>query len=49
VCKLVEDSEEEDSVDQVAIPGQFEDWLFAAFFGYNMHDLFRRRLKGQGR
>jgi cyclase len=41
--KMVEDGEAEETIDAMAIPEPFEDWLFAAFFPVNMHFLYQRR------
>jgi glyoxylase-like metal-dependent hydrolase (beta-lactamase superfamily II) len=40
--KMVEDGEAEETIDAMAIPEPFDDWLFAAFFSVNMHFLYQR-------
>ena len=45
--KMVEDGEAEESIDEMAIPEPFDDWLFSAFFPLNMHFLYQRRLEEQ--
>ena len=42
--KMVEDGEAEETIDAMAIPAPYDDWLFAAFFPVNMHFLYQRRL-----
>jgi cyclase len=46
--KMVEDGKAEESIEAMAIPEPYDDWLFAAFFPVNMHFLYQRRLRGQG-
>jgi cyclase len=46
--KMVEDGQAEETIDAMAIPAAYDDWLFAAFFPVNMHFLYQRRLRGQG-
>jgi cyclase len=46
--KMVEDGEAEETIDAMAVPAPYDDWLFAAFFPVNMHFLYQRRLGGQG-
>ena len=46
--KLVEDGEAEETIDAMAVPEPYDDWLFAAFFPVNMHFLVQRRLGEQG-
>jgi hypothetical protein len=46
--KLVEDGEAEETIDAMAIPEPYDDWLFAAFFPVNMHFLVQRWLGKQG-
>jgi cyclase len=41
--KMVEDGEAEETIDAMAIPEPYDDWLFAAFFPVNMHFLYQRR------
>jgi len=45
---MVEDGEAEETVDAMAIPEPYDDWLFASFFPGNMHFLYQRRLGEQG-
>ena len=45
--KMVEDGEAEETVDAMAIPEPYDDWLFASFFPGNMHFLYQRRLGEQ--
>jgi glyoxylase-like metal-dependent hydrolase (beta-lactamase superfamily II) len=45
--KMVEDGEAEETIEAMAIPEPYEDWLFAAFFPVNMHFLYQRHLQGQ--
>jgi cyclase len=40
--KMVEDREAEETIDTMAIPEPYDDWLFASFFPGNMHFLFQR-------
>jgi cyclase len=46
--KMVEDGEAEETIDTMAIPEPYDDWLFAAFFPGNMHFLYQRHLREQG-
>jgi cyclase len=46
--KMVEDGETEETIDAMAIPEPYDDWLFASFFPGNMHFLYQRHLRGQG-
>ena len=43
-CKMVEDGETEETIDKMAIPEPYNDWLLAAFFPLNMHFLYQRKL-----
>jgi hypothetical protein len=45
--KMVEDGEAEETIDTMAVPQPYDDWLFAAFFPVNMHFLYQRRLRDQ--
>ncbi len=45
---MVEDGEAEETIDAVAIPEPYDDWLFASFFSDNMHSLYQRLLGEQG-
>ena len=46
--KMVEDGKAEETIDTMAIPEPYDDWLFASFFPGNMHFLFQRCLREQG-
>ena len=46
--KLVEDGEAEETIDAMAIPEPYDDWLFSSFFPGNMHFLVQRQLGEQG-
>jgi cyclase len=46
-CKMVEDGEAEETIEAMAIPEPYGDWLFAAFFPVNMHFLYQRHLRGR--
>jgi glyoxylase-like metal-dependent hydrolase (beta-lactamase superfamily II) len=46
--KMVEDGEAEETIDAMAIPEPYDDWLFASFFPGNMLFLYQRRLGEQG-
>jgi cyclase len=46
--KMVEDGEAEETIEAMAIPEPYDDWLFAAFFPVNMHFLYQRHLREQG-
>jgi cyclase len=41
--RMVEDGEAEETIDEMAVPEQWEDWLFAAFFPLNLHFLYQLR------
>ena len=41
---MIADDKPEEMINEMAIPEPFDDWLFAAFFKYNMHLLYQRRL-----
>ena len=43
--QMVEDGVAEETIDEMAIPEPYADWLFAAFFPVNMHFLYRRWLE----
>jgi cyclase len=43
--KMVEDGVAEDTIDEMAIPEPYGDWLLAAFFPVNMHFLYQRWLE----
>ena len=40
--KMVEDGEAEETIDSMAIPQPYDDWLFASFFPGNVHFLYQR-------
>ncbi len=40
--KMVGNGEAEETIDTMAIPKPYDDWLFASFFPVNMHFLFQR-------
>jgi cyclase len=40
--KMVEGGEAEETIDAMAIPEPYDDWLFASFFPGNMHFLYER-------
>jgi cyclase len=42
--KMVEDGKAEETIDTMAIPEPYDDWLFAAFFPVNMHFLYQRQM-----
>jgi cyclase len=42
--KVVEEGQAEETIDAMAIPEPYGDWLFAAFFPVNMHYLYQRWL-----
>jgi cyclase len=46
--KMVEDGKAEETIEAMAIPEPYDDWLFAAFFPVNMHFLYQRHLREQG-
>jgi cyclase len=46
--KMVEDGEAEETIEAMAIPEPYDDWLFASFFPGNMHFLYQRHLREQG-
>ena len=43
--KMVEDGVAEETIDEMAVPEPYADWLFAAFFPVNMHFLYQRWLE----
>jgi cyclase len=43
--KMVEVGEAEETIEAMAIPEPYNDWLFAAFFPVNMHFLYQRHLQ----
>jgi cyclase len=45
--KMVREGETEDMIEEMAIPGPYDDWLFASFFPGNMHYLYQRLLREQ--
>ena len=45
--KMVEDGAAEETIDIMAVPAPYDDWLFAAFFPGNMHFLYQRHLREQ--
>ena len=45
--KMVEDGEAEETIDTMAIPEPYDDWLFASFFPGNMRFLYERHLREQ--
>jgi glyoxylase-like metal-dependent hydrolase (beta-lactamase superfamily II) len=47
-CKMVEDGETEGTIEAMAIPEPYDDWLFASFFSDNLHFLYQSRLGEQG-
>jgi len=46
--KMVEDGEAEETIEAMAVPEPYDDWLFASFFPGNMHFLYQRHLRDQG-
>ena len=46
-CKVVEEGQAEETIDAMAIPAPYDDWLFASFFPGNMHFLYQRHLREQ--
>jgi cyclase len=46
--KMVQDGEAEETIDAMAIPEPYDDWLFSSFFPGNIHFLYQRRLGEQG-
>jgi cyclase len=46
--KMVEDGEAEETIDAMAIPEPYDDWLFSSFFPGNMHFLYQRWLGEKG-
>jgi cyclase len=46
--KMVEDGEAEETIDAMAIPKPYDDWLFSSFFPGNIHFLYQRRFGKQG-
>jgi cyclase len=45
--KMVEDGVAEETIDTMAIPEPYDDWLFGSFFPGNMHFLYQRWLRRQ--
>ena len=45
--QMVEDGEAEETIDTLAVPQPYDDWLFASFFPGNMHFLYQRQLRRQ--
>ena len=43
--KMVKDAEAEETIDTMAVPQPYDDWLFASFFPVNMHFLYQRCLR----
>jgi len=43
--KLVKEGETEAMIEEMAIPGPYDDWLFASFYPGNMHYLYQRVLR----
>ena len=43
--KMVEDDAAEETIDTMAIPQPYDDWLFASFFPVNMQVLYQRHLR----
>jgi cyclase len=41
---MAENGEPEETINAMAIPESYKDWLFASFFSDNMHFLYQRRL-----
>jgi len=46
--KMVQDGVAEATIDTMAVPEPYDDWLFAAFFPVNMHFLYQRHRREQG-
>jgi cyclase len=46
--KMVEEGEAEETIDTMAVPEPYNDWLFGSFFPGNMRFLYQRRLREQG-
>jgi hypothetical protein len=46
--KMVEEGEAEETIDRMAVPEPYNDWLFGSFFPGNMHFLYQRHLRAQG-
>ncbi len=46
--EMVEDGEAEETIEAMAVPAPYDDWLLAAFFPVNMHFLYQRHLRAQG-
>jgi cyclase len=42
--QMVEDGQAEETIDAMAVPEPYDDWLFSSFFPGNMHFLYQRRL-----
>jgi len=47
--QMVEDGEAEETIDAMAIPEPYDDWLFSSFFPGNVSFLYQRWLGEQGR
>jgi cyclase len=45
---MVEEGEAEETIDTMAVPEPYDDWLLASFFPGNMHFLYQRRMREQG-
>ena len=43
--KMVEDGDAEETIDTMAVPPSYADWLFGSFFPGNMRFLYQRRLR----
>jgi len=46
--KMAEDGKAEETIEAMAVPDPYDDWLFASFFPGNMHFLYQRHLRDQG-
>jgi glyoxylase-like metal-dependent hydrolase (beta-lactamase superfamily II) len=46
-CKMVEEGQAEETIDTMAIPAPYDDWLFASFFPGNVHFLYQRHVREQ--
>ena len=46
--KMVERGDAEETIDTMAIPAPYGDWLFASFFPGNMHFLYQRHVRASG-
>jgi cyclase len=42
-CKMLADGVAEETIERMAVPAPFDDWLFGAFFPSNMHFLYQLR------